>query len=321
LISLEEKYRNIRPHYERLANEMGEALISKVKEAKIKTASITFRAKTVESFIDKSERKPYKNPLTEITDLAGVRLVCLYESDIEKIEKVIQDEFKVCEKVDKYKEAGSDKMGYLGVHFVVELKDHYSGPRYDGLHGSKCEIQVRTILQDAWAIINHHLIYKNESSIPNRLKRDINNVAALLEIAQGIFNKIPEAIAQYVKEMQSKAEDQIDFLKQAVDNETLRIYTESKYKTLPIKVNERIHGLILRDLDLRKYPTLRAIDTAIEKAKPAVEQYYRETPELFKAGTDFITKSLGFIDEDFFKKHPFCQRTREAIHRLRHLVR
>jgi putative GTP pyrophosphokinase len=320
-MSLEERYREIRPHYERLAGEIGEALIRKINEAKIKTASITFRAKTVKSFLDKSERKPYNDPLIEIMDLAGVRVVCLYELDIEKVEKVIRDEFEVCEKIDKYKEAGSDKMGYLGVHFIVELKDHYSGPRYEDLHGSKCEIQVRTILQDAWAIINHHLIYRNESSIPDRLKRDINNVAALLEIAQGIFDKIPKERTQYVEEIQSKVVDQKDFLNQPVDYETLRIYAKSKYKTLPIKVNERIHGLILRDLDLSKYPTLKEIDEAIEKAKPAVESYYAEAPELFKAGTDFITKSLGFVDDDFLRKHPFCQKTREAIQRLKYLVR
>jgi ppGpp synthetase/RelA/SpoT-type nucleotidyltranferase len=320
-MSLEEKYKDIRPRYERLATEIEDALKRKIKEAKIKIASITSRTKTVESFLDKSERKPYSDPLIEITDLAGCRVVCLYELDIERVERIIQDEFKICEKFNKYKEAGLDKMGYLGIHFIVELRDNYSGPRYDGLHGLKCEIQVRTILQDAWAIINHHLIYKNESAIPDPLKRDINNVAALLEIAQGIFDKVPKVVNQYVEEIQSKVKNQTDFLNQPVDDETLRIYTKLRYKNLPIKVNERIHSLILRDLDLGKYPTLKAIDETIKKAKPAVELYYSEAPDLFKAGTDFITKSLGFVDDDFLRKHPFCQRTRDAIKRLRHLVR
>ncbi|MDD5019457.1 MAG: hypothetical protein PHE18_08345 [Candidatus Omnitrophica bacterium] len=315
-----EQYLGIRPLYEKLSIEITEALKIRIEGAKIKTASLIPRAKTLKSFLEKAKRKPHGDPLVEIADLAGTRVVCLYEPDIEKVGEIIRDEFKVIEVVDKYKDAGLDKMGYLGVHFVVELKDQYSGPRYDDLRGLKCEIQVRTILQDAWAIINHHLIYKNESSIPDKLKRDINNVAALLEIAQGIFDKVPSAINQYVEEIKNKVEDRPSFLNQPVDAETLKIYTETKYNAMPMKVNERINSLILRDLNLKKYPTLEAIDKAIEKAKPAVMLYYKEAPELFKAGTDFITKSLGFVDDEFLKNHPFCQKTRDAIQRLRHII-
>lgn len=318
-MSLEQEYKIIMPHYERLANEIREGLKTKIEKANIRTTPIICRAKTLESLLHKSERKLYSNPLSEITDLAGVRVVCMYEPDIEKIEEIIQSEFKVCERVDKYKEAGSDKMGYLGIHFIVQLKDHYSGPRYDGLHAFKCEIQVRTILQDAWALISHHLVYKEESSIPNKIKRDLNNVASLLEIAQGVFDSAREKIESYVLEIRKKEAVPTEFLSQPVDYETLYAYTQWKYKDLP--VSEKWHNRLLSDLNLQKYPTLKEINDIVENTRDAVMAYQQENPDWFKSGTAYITKSLGFGDIEFRRKHPFGQKTREAFPKYEHLIK
>jgi ppGpp synthetase/RelA/SpoT-type nucleotidyltranferase len=227
-MELDGKYKILRPQYEKMAERVREALKIKVEEAGLKITPIICRAKTIESFLDKLQRKSYSDPLSEITDLAGVRIVCMYEPDIKKIEDIIQREFKVCERVDKYREAGSDKMGYLGLHFIVKLRDHYSGPHYDGLHALKCEIQVRTILQDSWALISHHLVYKEESSIPNKIRRDLNNVASLLEIAQGVFDTAKEKIESYVTEIHQKETVPDEFLSQPVDYETLYAYTQWK---------------------------------------------------------------------------------------------
>lgn len=67
----------------------------------------------------------------------------MYESDVPKVEKIVRSEFKVNEDIDKRNDLGTDKMGYKGLHFVVELGKGYSGARYDELQGLKCEIQVR----------------------------------------------------------------------------------------------------------------------------------------------------------------------------------
>lgn len=318
-MELEEKYKLLRPRYEKLSEVMCEVLKAKVKENCLKVTPITYRAKTTESFLDKAKSKEYSDPLSEITDLAGVRIVCMYESDINKIEDIIQSEFKVCERVDKRKEAGSDKMGYLGFHFIVQLRDHCSGPHYDGLHALKCEIQVRTILQDAWALISHHLVYKEESSIPSKIRRDLNNVASLLEIAQGVFDTAKEKIESYVIEIHQKETIPDEFLSQPVDYETLYAYTQWKYKDLP--VSEKWHMRLFSDLNLQKYPTLREIDDVIEKTKYAVMAYQKENPDWFKSGTAYITKSFGFGDKEFRKKHPFGQKTRDAFPKYEHLVK
>lgn len=124
LDTLKEKYRCSRPKYEQLAKIIREVLETAVEKAGLEKVTLKHRAKTIESFIDKLERKKYSDPLSKITDFAGVRIVYPYESDTNKIKDIVQSEFKVCETVDKSEEAGSDKMGYLGRHFIVQLKDH-----------------------------------------------------------------------------------------------------------------------------------------------------------------------------------------------------
>lgn len=317
--SLVAKYRSLQPLYKRLVGEVIFILQEEVNSPRVKVVSINGRAKDPESLRDKINRKKYKEPLREITDLAGVRIVCNYESDLTDIEDFIRQKFNVHEHVDKSQSLGVDRMGYHGSNYVVSLGDQYSGARYEGIVHLNCEIQVRTVLQDAWALISHHLVYKDEEAIPQRLRRDLNNVASLLEIAQGVFDSVREKREVYVEEIERKESEPLTFLCQPIDFDTLRAYTKWKFPDLP--VSEQVHVLLLRDLDLGKYQILADIDAAVEAAKSAVEKYRCQNPEWFQAGTDFITKSLGFVDPAFRQKHPWGQKTIVAFKEHGHLAR
>lgn len=307
------------PFYERLVEEVKYVLKAKLEVAGIRAASLQGRVKSYDSFRAKVARKHYLNPLDEITDFAGVRVVCHYEADASRIADAIRREFNVVEHVDKTIALGIDKMGYGGAHFIVTLGPRYSGVRYDGISNLKCEIQVRTVLQDAWAMISHQLSYKNEGSVPPRLQRDLNNVSALLEIAQRTFDYVRNQRNLYVQEIQEKEKDPSSFLAQSLDYETLLAYTRWKFPSLP--ASDKLNLRLLQDLNKQAYPTLAQIDEAVERAKCAVEAYRQENPEWFKFGTDFLTKSLGFVDEQFFLKHGFAKKTREAIGKYKNLVK
>ena len=210
-------------------------------------------------------------------------------------------------------------MGYHGSSFIISIPEAYFGARYDEIKSLKCEIQVRTVLQDAWAISSEYLIYKNESSIPFRLKRDLNNASSLLEIAQGIFDTIRKKIDKYQKEIYKKEEKKDDFLSQEIDFETLLAYTKWKYPDLP--VSERWHNRLMSDLNLDKHKNLFDIDKAIENAQMAIDAYKKENPSWFKTGTGHITKALGFTDLEFRKRHPFGKKTIDAFKKFKDLVK
>jgi GTP pyrophosphokinase len=157
-----------------------------------------------------------------------------------------------------------------------------------------------------------------EEAIPLRLRRDLNNVASLLEIAQGVFDTVKDKRLLYIKEIQQKEQNPNLFLAQPLDFDTLIAYTTWKFPNL--KASTRLTELLLRDLNIQKYPTLLQIDLAVRSADAAVDAYSKENPDWFKNGTDFVTKSLGFTDSEFRSKHGFATRTREAFVKYQNLV-
>ena len=88
-----------------------------------------------------------------------------------------------------------------------------------------------------------------------------------------------------------------------------------------VTVSEFWQSRILEDIDPTRYTLIRDIDEIVMRAEDAVSAYVSEAPGLFKHGTDYITKSLGFVDEDFRRVHGFASQTRQAFSKYAHLVR
>lgn len=293
--------------YRKLAYETESLLKDKLKSANFKTAYVLSRVKDVDSFMDKIVDKSYDKPFEQTSDIVGIRIVCLYTEDIKRISQLIADNFIVLKTEDKAKNLGSDKMGYQDFHIDVQLKKDTKFLQYRG------EIQLRTVMTDASSIISHDLSYKKEPPLPEHLERELKLVSATMELAQYHCNALrarrKELIAQVEKEAADKKNPEI-FLNQLIMDDTLRVYTKNLFPELPIK--EHIHALILRDLNPNKYKRLKDIDDAIKYSKKFVD-YYKTQSSSFKSGSDYITKSLGYYDEEFMIRHPFAQKTREAI--------
>jgi putative GTP pyrophosphokinase len=161
----------------------------------IGAAQVDARAKDVQSFIDKMGRRPgrYLDPLADITDLAGVRVVVYYSSDVELVDAMIEREFAVDEK-NSWRRTPStdpDRFGYRSDHYVVSCSTSRAGlGEWQPYVGLRAEIQVRTVLQHAWAAIDHRLNYKRASEIPAELKRQLFRISALLEVADDQFESV-----------------------------------------------------------------------------------------------------------------------------------
>jgi hypothetical protein len=119
-------------------------------------------------------------------------------------------------------------------------------------------------------------------------------------------------------EQQGAAKAPVD-LNSPVDSASLAAYTRWKFPDL--QVSELWNDRAVRDLDKRRYPSLRSIDLAVERAKEAVAAYSAENPDWFQYGTDYVTKSLGLVDVDFRSKHAFAQKSLDAFARFEGLLR
>jgi ppGpp synthetase/RelA/SpoT-type nucleotidyltranferase len=186
-----------RPLYDELCNEVAYILRKRLRGTGVEIATVSSRAKRLGSFLQKSEQKRYRDPFTEVTDFAGARVVCLYKSSLEKVRRTIRREFDVIEEVNKFDQLGTDRFGYGAWHFIVRLGSRSAGARYDELKDLVCEIQVRTVVQDAWAIIQHHLVYKKESEVPSQIQRALNALAAQFEGVDDQFDSLREKREKY----------------------------------------------------------------------------------------------------------------------------
>ena len=133
----EEQYQKVRTEYQSFADEVKKVLSESLKRAGVKVHSIDARAKTVESFGQKAsipspedENKPkYPHPLTNITDLAGIRVITLFPETQEQVDCVISEEFHVKEKTDKTELLlKEEKFGYASIHYTClpERKQNFT---------------------------------------------------------------------------------------------------------------------------------------------------------------------------------------------------
>ncbi|RVI66072.1 (p)ppGpp synthetase [Sinorhizobium meliloti] len=132
--------------------------------------------------------------LEKITDLIGLRVVCLYEDDVERVRDAISKEFEVLDITDKIAqvEGTESSFGYKGLHLDLQLNAARAAmAEYQTFAPYPFELQIRTVVQDSWSILDHKIKYKK--SIPNLLKRRINTLAALFELADREFRAIRDA--------------------------------------------------------------------------------------------------------------------------------
>lgn len=159
------------------------------------------RIKDEESFVQKALRrgKGYKDPLLEITDKVGTRIVLLQIGDVEKVVRFIKESdgtlweiYEYSKDIEKIRFDKPDTFGYQSAHFLVKpLKDTVDDKLRDYLN---CEIQVRTILQHAWAEVSHDTTYKTHVEHMEILTRKMAAAMAFIEEADEKFKEIYEMV-------------------------------------------------------------------------------------------------------------------------------
>lgn len=191
------------------------ALVARNKSVEI--SKIEGRVKDREECIRKFNLKYRENLEKEkkqyaikeyISDLIGIRIVCLYEDDIEKIRGIIEQHFSVLDITDRIAaiESTESHFGYKGLHLDVKLGPPRStAEEYQDYANLAFEIQVRTIVQDSWSVLDHKIKYKK--AIPNHLKRRINTLAALFELADREFKLIHEATLHEIEMAETEETD------------------------------------------------------------------------------------------------------------------
>lgn len=216
------EYELIQPVYKEFAKLM-EQILNKAVESLSILAIVQARPKSVVSFSNKIITKDkYQNPLVDMTDLCGARVIVHFQSQVDKICTFIKENFEIDEanSLDARSRLQVNEFGYRSIHYIVSIKkDSILGESVDNkFKNLKAEIQVRTLAEHVWADISHDRIYKTELNIPDEWKREAARLSAMLENADkefaGMSSQIDSLATIYDLQYETeKAEIDIEKLK------------------------------------------------------------------------------------------------------------
>ncbi len=170
--------------------------------------TLKFRVKTFESYYEKLLRRLSEEKLTgellPIHDILAIRVVCPFLEDLEQVENILRGAFRVHEVERKGAEHTFREFGYRSTHLLLEIP-YDIVEKYPNLDVQFCEIQIRTFLQDAWAEVEHELIYKNRiTPLDEPLRRKLAALNANLTLSDIIFQEIREYQRQLHSELEKR---------------------------------------------------------------------------------------------------------------------
>ncbi|MBE0542319.1 MAG: hypothetical protein IH623_13110 [Verrucomicrobia bacterium] len=176
-----------------------------LQERSFSPHSVTSRVKSRQSLKDKLNRTDADYAkLSDVTDVSGVRITTYFHDEVDKVASYLDGEFEIVKEqsVDKRKILDADRFGYLSLHYIVKLSaERLKLTEYRRFPNLACEIQVRSILQHAWAEIEHDLGYKSRIEVPQPLRRRFSRLAGFLELADEEFATIRDALSSYQKNL------------------------------------------------------------------------------------------------------------------------
>jgi predicted RNase H-like nuclease/ppGpp synthetase/RelA/SpoT-type nucleotidyltranferase len=198
-----EEYAELQPVLHEATSRYAGLVTSLLDDAGINYLSIDARTKGVASFAAKAAREQdgaplFAEPLVDITDQLGVRVITYLQRDVDAVADLLGEQLVVLDDRDMGRETASEgRFGYASRHLLVRLDEtRRAAPSYAAIGDRAVQVQVRTVLQHAWAEFEHAIRYKGR--VPEEhgadLERRFTLAAGLLELADREFSLIQERL-------------------------------------------------------------------------------------------------------------------------------
>ncbi len=225
---LEEEYKSLEPILRRCRAELKRIIIAQLRRIQnpelVRIRLTEARVKSLASLWGKAQKREWKvqEILNEIKDLIGFRIVCANIEDVRRIKELLLSNPRINEipgsEEDRITTPTSS--GYRDFKFCIEYETR------DSTYSTViCEIQIRTVLQDSWAIVTHKDIYKEGDDLPESLKKLSYRLSQLLDVADQIAQDIREQVSE--KREPSKPRGRL------VNEDTLRVLFKKAFGELP----------------------------------------------------------------------------------------
>ena len=200
---IKKKYENERKYYITLVEYLKKELEKGLKE-KLANVLVSGRAKEIDSLLKKITRKggPAKYPYEKVGDKGGIRIVVPIREELRKVIEFLKEEYSIQDIDDKSLRLNEKEFGYQAIHCqLIADKRIYSNLKKENkisfdIKDMSCEIQIRTVFQDAWSLLSHILAYKQERELPKEIAREVNSLSALMEIGDHSLSNISKEIEE-----------------------------------------------------------------------------------------------------------------------------
>lgn len=157
------------------------------------TPTIKYRVKRFDAYFDKLRRARVGsggNGKKSLGDFFALRIICPFLEDIDTIEQLLTANFDIIENERKSSQHSFREFGYDSVHLMIKPRQKLFKANLPGVR-NVCEVQLRTILQDAWAEVEHELVYKSDINLPKEsIRRKLASLNATLSLSDLIFQEI-----------------------------------------------------------------------------------------------------------------------------------
>ncbi|MEE1257866.1 MAG: hypothetical protein UHN47_15355 [Lachnospiraceae bacterium] len=270
LTEAEQWYEKNKLLFEQFSEEIEEIITKILKIQGIPYQSIAHRVKSKESYLKKCSKEKYTNPIEEITDVSGIRVIAYTNEEVKKICEILQNEFAIDKEksVNKSIILETDRVGYRSFHFILQLNESRTNlPEYIAYKDLKCEVQVRTLLQHAWAEIEHDRNYKFAGVLPDEIKRRFHLVAGVLEMMDSEFDRLSRDIDEYsICTEKAVAEGNYNL---SIDSKSLEQYGLKRFEGIidiePCSDGTIISEEVVQELINFGYDTIQSIENDVNK--------------------------------------------------------
>ena len=320
--------------FENFSEKMNILLKELLDQNSITYHSIAKRVKDKNSLIKKIRNKNKYQNLDEITDIVGCRIITYFEDDVDKIVKIIGNEFNIDNKnsTDKKKMLDPEKFGYLSYHIVCSVNDGRAQlVEYKNYKEIKFEIQIRTILQHAWAEIEHDIGYKSSIAVPRDFRRKFSRIAGMLEIADDEFSRLKNDINNYVKAIEEKGIEDTDinadslrvFMEKSKTLKEIEIFIKNNINSIELKLDESLKinaiNFILKLLNrFTDFKTINELEKEISSDKVSIEKF---TVRWINNSPNNGTLYYGLVILYFILTHNIKMNNRESVAHLLNILK
>ena len=206
-----EQYGELLPRLNQASAAIGDAIRARLRDDGLNHHTVQARVKDPGSVKGKLDRLTadgkfkYERGLEQLDDLIGVRVIMFLEPDIADVATALKGQFRCREDDDKTSsQRRNGQIGYAGRHLILEVPAENVPVGCQAFIGERFEVQIRTVLQHAWAAFEHDIRYKGLAEANAEVDRAFTMASTLIELADAQFSAINDIVKR--RQAESTAE-------------------------------------------------------------------------------------------------------------------